>query len=717
MSPPHAQPIVVAVDRSISDSVIEAKYVLQTLLHTAGFATHFVWADDDRSADLYYGPRTDSAARVQIPSIGWRFDSAPDRAPAAVVTALALPFFTFPGEVRRAGLSDATSLRFPSDIVFASYWLLTGAAEPSYPRSRFDDLDLDASLFVREQLGSQPLVSLYAARLRAFLDPNGTLAVPWEWEGRDARFAFALTHDVDYPEIIRPIEVARVLAARKVKGLGLAGRVARGDSHFWIFREWMDVAQRAGTRSCFYFMARQGSLLQYAMGTPDDFYDVRTPRFQRLFDELRESGCEIGLHASYHAHRSSAQLKHEVQRIADAARVECSGNRHHYWHLDPDNPNETLRRHGEAGLRYDSSLGLEYYPGYRRAICHPFRVFHPGTRRQLPTVQLPPAWMDDHFDRRRAKNGITDPDAAARALLEAARATRGIVVVDYHSRGLNTDFYPHYGPWLARFLDSHVDASMAGRTPNELLDGFLAREAQLIAASHDDTAETAPLTVSTAPADFVIAPMRHDDIPEVATLHHALFGDPKVNGHSIATLGPEFLARAFYALNLDNPGIRCLVARHEGRVVAFSVYAIDKDSVFSHLISKHPVRLGVASALTLLRNPSTLGAFWSNARYMGGERLPFLDGVKGWWIVAGVYPEARDPAFEKRIGGRVAAQLFDRMESHMRAVGCPAWYGVVRPDNPPINIFLQRRGAKEVGTAPAQGLEMRYYVRRYGDDG
>ncbi len=52
----------------------------------------------------------------------------------------------------------------------------------------------------------------------------------------------------------------------------------------------------------------------------------------------------------------------------------------------------------------------------------------------------------------------------------------------------------------------------------------------------------------------------------------------------------------------------------------------------------------------------------------------------------------------------------------MRAVRCDAWYGVVRPDNPQINAFLQRRGARAVGTAKAQGLEMRYYVRRYSED-
>ena len=715
MTLPPVKALVVALERTVSDSAIEVKYALQTLLHTAGFAVHFVWADENCSSDVYYGPRRDTNARIHIPAVSWRFDSAPDRPPASVRQALDLPFLVFSGETPTASHDGGDALRFPSDIVFAAYWLLTGAAEPSYPRSRFDNLDLDGSPLVRDALLVKPLVSLYATRIRRFLDPSGSTAAAWEWEGPNARAAFALTHDVDYPEIIRPIEVARVLAQRGASGISLASRVASGKSNFWIFHEWMQLAERVGTRPCFYFMARQGSLLQYALGTPDDFYDVRAPQFQRLFGELRDSGCEIGLHASYLAHRSADVLRREVQRIAAAAQVECAGNRHHYWHLDPDDPNETLRRHGEAGLRYDSSLGLEYYPGFRRAICHPFRVFHPATRRVLPTVQLPPAWMDDHFDRRLAKNRITDPDAAAVAILDVARDTRGIVVVDYHSRGLNPEFYPRYGPWLARFLETNIDSSVAGRTPTELLDGFVARERVLAAASRDET-ESAPLTISTAPADFVIAPMRRDDIPAVATLHHALFGDPKVNGHSIATLGARFLADAFYTLNLDNPGLRCLVARHEERVVGFSVYAIDKDSVFRHLISKHPVRLGLAAARTIIARPSTIGAFLSNARYMGGERIPFLEGVSGWWIVAGVYPEAREPEFERRIGGRVAAQLFDRMESHMRAARCAAWYGVVRPDNVPINLFLQRRGAVDVGMAKAQGLEMRYYVRNYGGD-
>ena len=491
--PTPGEPLVVAIDRAQAASIDEAKYVLRTLLRTAGFPVRFVWSDRAAgAADVYYGPGLGQPARLRIPAVAWPFASAPRRTPHGVRDDGGLRHLLFDGAPWPPPNDAEHGASVASDIVFSGYWLLTGAIEPTYPRSRVDDLDLDASPLVANGLLATPLVSLYAAFLRATFDSPARPALRWEWEAAGGEAAFAFTHDVDYPEIIRPIEVARVLARRGLKGVPLAARVASGASHFWTFREWVDLAARHGTRPCFYFMARQGSLLQYAMGTPDDFYDVRAPRFQRLFAELRDAGCEIGLHASYNAHRSAAVLRHEVGRIAEAAGVECAGNRHHYWHLDPADPNETLRRHGEAGLRYDSSLGLEYYPGFRRGICHPFRVFHPALRRELPTVQLPPAWMDDHFGGRLTRNRIPDADAAAAAIVDAARATRGIVVVDYHSRGMNADFYPQYGPWLSRFAERRLDDRIRGMTPRELLESYLRREAQLDAASSDETLPPAP---------------------------------------------------------------------------------------------------------------------------------------------------------------------------------------------------------------------------------
>jgi len=499
----HASSVLsIAIDPKVAESMAEIRYCVGTLCTLAGYSARLDWFAEGSTPDIYYGPRRDVSARVRIPSVPWPFRSAPERSLVGVRAVPELPHLVFAGEMPSEQGDSMGALTHPTDVLFAAYWLLTGAAEPGYPRSRFDDLDLDDSVLVKEGLLARPFVSLLAARWRAHFESQGRPALSWPWESGARRYAFAFSHDVDYPELIRPIEVLRVLARRGVgrDALRLAARVATGASHFWTFAEWIPLAARHGTRPCFYFMARQGSLLQYARGTPDDFYDVRTPRFRHLLRELREQGCEIGLHASYHAHKSAATLRAEVDRIAEASGAPCAGNRHHYWHLDPADPNETLQRHAEAGLRYDSSLGLEYYPGFRRGICHPFRVFHPARRAPLSIVQVPPAWMDDHFDRRLAKNRIADPDAAARALLDAARATRGAVVVDYHSRGMNAEFYPRYGPWLDRFTRDHLDSSVRGMTPSEICDAYLEREATLATDAVDATREAVPPSVETRPS-------------------------------------------------------------------------------------------------------------------------------------------------------------------------------------------------------------------------
>ncbi|HJU90496.1 MAG TPA: hypothetical protein VJ672_13995, partial [Gemmatimonadaceae bacterium] len=161
------------------------------------------------------------------------------------------------------------------------------------------------------------------------------------------------------------------------------------------------------------------------------------------------------------------------------------GNRHHYWHLDPSAPHDTLAMHEEAHFQYDSSLAFEMQPGFRRGICHPFRPYHPGERRALRVVQLPPTWMDDHFDRRLARNGITAPDEVARALLDVVRDTGGVAVVNYHERGMNADFFPRYGAWLGQFLQRTADASFVFHRPRDVAEMFEAHERMLDVRSRE----------------------------------------------------------------------------------------------------------------------------------------------------------------------------------------------------------------------------------------
>jgi FemAB-related protein (PEP-CTERM system-associated) len=392
--------------------------------------------------------------------------------------------------------SDGHRLRLTNDIVYASYWLLTGAREPSYRRDRFDNLHLEGSFFLKHGLAARPLVSEYGALLRRHFAQQGRAPAALPWSERGAAFAF--THDVDYPEIIRSIECARLLASRGFGALPSIAGVLRGSNHFWKFADWVEFERALGTRPTFYFLARKGSLAQYAMGTPDGFYDIRKKNFTALFRELRAQGCEIGLHASFHAHRSAEQLRREKEALEQAADVKVEGNRHHYWHLDPAAPHETLHRQEQAGLLYDSSLAFEFYPGFRRGICHPFRPYHLQQRRELNLIELPPAWMDDHFDRRLKENRITDPAAFARELVRSVRALAGVVVVDYHARGMNADFYPRYGEWLRHFVHHDLDSTVSYQPAGEIVRQYRVYEDKLASASRDRT-DAVPASITSAP--------------------------------------------------------------------------------------------------------------------------------------------------------------------------------------------------------------------------
>lgn len=482
--------LVVALSPSVRERAAEAKYVLRLLARIAGFGEHFRWADPAGPApDVYYGPSPSEApgAAVRILASSresWNEPGDPD----SLREAGGLPFVVFPGdpppEVRR----DGDTVDLVGDVVRSSFWVLVGLGERSIPRDARDNFLLGDAFVWKSGLMRRPIVSIYGAWLRDHFASRGRSPrlLPWTEAGKQAAFSF--THDVDYPEMVRSIECLRLIRSRGLSAWASVIGVASGRNHFWKFGEWVEWQKSLGTRPTFYFSAVRGSLPRYALGTPDCLYDIRSPRFRALFQQLWEEGCEVGLHASYHAFHSPSSLAAERLWLQHASDAECAGLRHHYWRLNPTDPHETLEFHERAGFLYDASLGFEFGPGFRRGICHPFRAYSVAERRALGAIQLPTAWMDDHFDRRLAWNRVASPADSARGLIASTRATGGVIVVDYHARGMNADFYPRYGAWLERFVAESCGSETSFARAGDVVRDYVAYEAALDALSADDTA-------------------------------------------------------------------------------------------------------------------------------------------------------------------------------------------------------------------------------------
>ena len=286
---------------------------------------------------------------------------------------------------RAAAWRDVEAGRRPDgDELAAAFFDLARLEEAAGPRDRHGRFPASAT--------SLDLLNPPLERLRERLGIE-----PPRWRG--ARFAMALTHDVDVPWRWTRVGlrggVSRVKAGvlgrsantafRELRALaGVPVHKLRGTDPNWRFEEILAAEREAGARSTFFLMAGHR---HRADGPSPAAYDRLRPR---LVEVLTSGGAEVGLHGSYTAAEDAAVLaaeKSALERLG--ARVE--GQRYHYLRVDP---HANLAPVAEAGFRYDSTLGFADAVGFRAGIAQPFRPWSLAADRPLDLVEVPLALMD-----------------------------------------------------------------------------------------------------------------------------------------------------------------------------------------------------------------------------------------------------------------------------------------------------------------------------------
>jgi hypothetical protein len=437
--------LTIAIDEILTaDHGPEIYWTWRVLLSGIGWAWEQVQLDSGREIDIAYVLDAESApaARlcIQADSKAWmcpgalRLDSVSSTSGLPMVRYKGYPP---PSGVTRASNGQSLSLH---DIVFDVFWLVTGQEERHWPQDQHGFYDLTDSPISAELLNRQALASEIERWVEELLSEAGLRPPIHRWpNGR--RAAAIVGHDVDYPLVKRWLEPIRLLSRRGRGGLGPAFGVLAGRHTHWNFENWIALEDQLNIRSTFYFCARKGSVLEYALGVPDPFYGVGSKPFRRLFRRLHDAGFEIGLHSSYLAYQDLDKFVGEKAHLEDACEQEISGNTHHYWHLNPVDPEETLLMHEAAGLRYSISLVHDRYVGWRRCLSHPFYPYHEGERRELATLQIPLGWMDDQlFGRRRFNPG--DRWTVLETLVDTVVRQRGCLVADVHNYVFDDILYP-----------------------------------------------------------------------------------------------------------------------------------------------------------------------------------------------------------------------------------------------------------------------------------
>ncbi len=260
---------------------------------------------------------------------------------------------------------------------------------------------------------------------------------PPRWGG-GARFAVALSHDVDIPwrwtrqgirggaRGVKDAVLARDAGEAWSRARGLAGvplHKLRGTDPNWSFEHIVELERARGAESVFFVLA--GFNVPQDGPAPETYARL----LPRVVETLLELGTEIGLHASYSAAFDDAQIAVEKAAL-ERLGATLHGQRYHYLRVDPHTNLALLE---QLGFAYDSSLGFSDALGFRAGIAHPFRPWSIEHDRPLDLVEIPLAAMDVTLAEPRYL-GLSAADAERRlvALLDWAAEHGGGFSILWH---------------------------------------------------------------------------------------------------------------------------------------------------------------------------------------------------------------------------------------------------------------------------------------------
>jgi peptidoglycan/xylan/chitin deacetylase (PgdA/CDA1 family) len=354
-----------------------------------------------------------------------------------VVTLRDVLFATPPDEwLTEASLPTASALE--DDVLGGAFFMLTRYEELVVAdRDQYGRFPAASSVAGREGLLGRPIVDEHVERLWQALQR----AWP-RLERRPRAYEVVLTHDVDDPlatlqhtprDVVRQVGGDLVrrrdprLAARRVRSL--LGRPELDPNNTFDFL--MEVSERHGLRSAFYFLAHRDQRPR------DGAYLFEAPWVRSLIGRIAQRGHEIGIHPSFPTYRDAERTREELERlrrVADAAGVRQDewGGRQHF--LRWNNP-DTWRNWEAAGLDYDSTLAYSEAIGFRTGTCHPYRAFDLRERRPLDLREEPFQVMDVTL---LSSMGLS-LDAAREAVLDVAaqcRHHRGRLGILWHNNTL-----------------------------------------------------------------------------------------------------------------------------------------------------------------------------------------------------------------------------------------------------------------------------------------
>jgi len=293
----------------------------------------------------------------------------------------------------------------------------------------------------------KPLVDVYRAWLGEQLAERGVSVPGRTWKGK--AWAVALTHDIDFIE-------TRKRSRLKVFVLGKVGKafsnLGRSDPRRAALFRMKAAAVARGVTATYFF--KGGTSTREDVG-----YSLDRPWLRKFMAGLTTDGFEIGLHPSYAAYDHPGLLRKELGVLTKAiGRLPRSVRTHFLRWADPS----TLRIPDQEGFQIDSTLWFSKHEGFRRATCHPFRLFDLHEDRPANVWEMPLTVMDTTLFSHR---GLSPEEATEQIqnIFDAAKRVGGCAVLLWHNALYDEVNFPGQAAVFERTLDvAPADGAFVG---------------------------------------------------------------------------------------------------------------------------------------------------------------------------------------------------------------------------------------------------------------
>lgn len=329
------------------------------------------------------------------------------------------------------------------DIISATKLFLTDEIHANLESTVFDihhRLKFNSSFQHKKGIGNTPIVNYYVRLLSNCIEKKFNLN-PTPLLPKNYKSVLILSHDVDEPfryAIIKNFtkRFQSISLKNKIKYCWLSIRkklrsiIFNGHESYLNFEKIMETEGQYGFNSTFFFSSKT-KFDKSSHFKHDNSYDISWKEFEIIFDKINKRGFEIGLHSSYNSQIETTFFKLEKERLENFSKRNILGNRHHFWNLG-SKPENTLLKHQQVGLQYDSSIAFNDSPGFRNNVALPYYPFNSQKNEPITTLQIPNFIMDTNL----IKESINEEAILENAikLIENLEKSKGVASINWHVR-------------------------------------------------------------------------------------------------------------------------------------------------------------------------------------------------------------------------------------------------------------------------------------------